>query len=130
MNQKVTKEQFLQIIENNEEGKKDYELAKELGITHQQFSNLRRKHSAEIVAMAREITRRRAERYLHDLERQSKKEKETGKTAATKILLEMAGAYTPKQQTEFGISKRLEAMLTKKRIEAEDRAKLVGCGDE
>ena len=94
MNRKVTKNMFLEVIENNTDNKPDYELARELSISREWFSKLKKRHMGEITRLATDMAKLMAVRAVNDLIRQSK----NGNTSASRILLEMAGAYTPSQK--------------------------------
>ena len=94
MNIKVTKNKFLEVIENNTDNKPDYELARELSISREWFSKLKKRHMGEITRLATDMAKLMAVRAVNDLIRQSK----NGNTSASRILLEMAGAYSPSQK--------------------------------
>jgi len=88
---RITKRHFLEVIEGNIDGKPDYELAEELGITPEWFSHLRKRHTDDIVKLSNTMIRKRAEKLSNDLLRESGKDL----TAATKAGLEIVGTYQP-----------------------------------
>jgi len=83
--QKVTKKQFIQVIENNESGRPDKELAVDIGISHEHFSRLKNKYKAEIKDAARAIIQKNTVTLVNCLIRNAKNKD----SQAAKILLDM-----------------------------------------
>ena len=83
--QKVSKNQFIQVIENNEDGLPDKDLAVKIGITPEHFCHLKKLYQNDIRDAARELTRRIALEQVQNLRRNAKK----GDSQAAKYLLDM-----------------------------------------
>ena len=105
---KVTKKQFIEAIENNEEGLTNIELATKLGISEQYFYDLKKKYRDELRDTAREMIQKSAVDLVRHLIEQSRK----GKTEATKVALEMIGLYRSKVDIDF--KTRLREVLAKR----------------
>ncbi|MFZ5517671.1 MAG: transposase [Candidatus Zhuqueibacterota bacterium] len=89
MSVKITKNKFIEAIENNEQGLTNIELATKLGISEQYFYDLKKKYRDDLKETASEMIQKYAIDLVRDLITQSRK----GKTEATKIALEMIGLY-------------------------------------
>ena len=102
MSKKVTKEKFIQVIENNRDGLTNVELAALLKISVSYFYKLRHEHLEEIKIHTVELAKSLALEQVTNLARNARK----GDTAAAKTILEMAGAYIPasKQKLEVAAS--------------------------
>ena len=107
MSKKVTKESFIQAIENNEDGLTNIELASKLGISKQYFYDLRRKFQDDIRDISVEMTKQIAINQIKNLERNSDK----GDTRAAIILLEMAGVYVPASKQRLNIDAKVDNEL-------------------
>jgi len=82
---KVTRRQFIEIIENNVDEKTDRQLAVELGITHEWFSKLKSRYKADIKDAARAIIQKNTVTLVNCLIRNAKNKD----SQAAKILLDM-----------------------------------------
>jgi len=105
---KVTKKQFIETIENNEEGLTNIELAAKLGISEQYFYDLKKKYRDELRKTAKEMI----QKYAVDLARHLIEQSRKGKTEATKVALEMIGLYRSKVDIDF--KTRLREVLAKR----------------
>jgi len=90
--QKVTKKQFIEAIENNEDRKPNKELAADLDISEKRFYELLKRWRNEVRDVATEMAKKAAADMVYDLKRNSKK----GDTSASKTILEIAGVIKPK----------------------------------
>lgn len=111
MPRKITKEKFIQAIENNELGLTNQELATSMGISEPYFYDLRKKYRNEIRDLACEMVKQYAGAQIHNLRRNA----DNGDTKAALAILQMAGIYTPssRQQIEasVGVMKNAVIML-------------------
>jgi len=108
---KVTRRQFIEIIENNVDEKTDRQLAVELGITHEWFSKLKSRYKADIKDAARAIIQKNTVTLVNCLIRNAKNKD----SQAAKILLDMEKAL----DLEVAI-KELQADIAKiKEIQAQ-----------
>ena len=121
---KVTNKQILEALENNEAGKTQTELAAELGISQPALSQRLTKLKDKIKDQAKTAAEKRALNLVCDLERQSR----SGKTEASRLLLEIAGVYTPKK--ELDVNAVLEDRIKNMRAEAEELADRVQWDDD
>ena len=85
MSAKVTEIEFIEAVENNDEGLNNQELAAKLGITEQWFYKLRNKYRDKLKDAAIKIIQNNAADLVRDLLKQSR----DGKTQATLAGLEM-----------------------------------------
>ncbi len=92
----ITKEKFIQAIENNEKGLTNEELAVTLGISLSYFYDLRKKYQNDIHDLAKEMAKRTAATQVSNLMKNAAK----GDTRASKILLEMSRTYMPSLKQE------------------------------
>jgi len=111
---KVTKKQFIEALENNEEGLTNIELAAKLGISEQYFYDLKKKYRDELRDTAREMM----QRYAIDLVRHLIEQSRKGKTEATKTALEMIGLYRSKMDIDFNA--RLQEVMAVRNQRAEE----------
>ena len=116
---KVTKKQFIEAIENNEEGLTNLELATKLGISEQYFYDLKKKYKDELKDAAREILLKNAVELARHLLAQSK----AGKTEATKTGLEIIEIY--KSNLNLNLTNKIQEEINKKRQEAEELVKQI-----
>lgn len=98
---KVNKKQFIEVLENNIEGRPDKELAVELNISAEHFSKLKWKWRNEIRDAVRELAKKYALNAFNNLRRNSL---DNADTPAAKILLEMADAYINKSEIRADVS--------------------------
>lgn len=94
---KVTKEQFIQTIENNEEGLTNLELASKLEISPQYFYDLKKQYKNDIRDIAKEMAEKSAAEQVNNLKRNAKK----GDTKASTTLLELADVYIPHSKQDL-----------------------------
>jgi len=92
MERKVTKEQFIEAIENNEEGLYDFQLAAKLGITPEWFSHLKTEYMDKICDYTTIMAKKTAVDQINNLKRNARIKFDT---KASLALLEKAGEYTP-----------------------------------
>lgn len=111
---KVTKKQFIEAVENNEEGLTNIELAAKLGISEQYFYDLKKKYRDELRKTAKEMI----QKYAVDLARHLIEQSRKGKTEATKTALEMIGLYRSKVDIDF--KTRLREVLAKRDQKAQE----------
>lgn len=88
---KVSKEQFIYAIINNNENKNAIELATELGISVSHFNNLRKKYKIEHKDKLKEI----AQEYSMEQIANLRKSANEGNVKAQCVLLEIAELYDP-----------------------------------
>lgn len=88
---KVTKEKFIQALENNEDGLTNEEISKKLGISVPYFYELRRNYRKDVRDRASEMAQTLAVEQIQNLRNNAK----AGDTAAAVKLLEIGGAYIP-----------------------------------
>jgi len=103
--QKVTKKQFIETIENNEDRKPNKELAADLDISEKRFYELLKRWRDDIRDAAVELTKKKAIKMVQCLERNAGE----GDTQAAKTVLEMAGAYVQRQKVEQNV--KLEGVV-------------------
>jgi len=89
MNRKVTKKQFIEALENNEDRLTHQELAKELHITKEWFSKLFKRYRDAIRDAAIERAKALAMEQIENLRKNARK----GDTKAAKVLLEISLVY-------------------------------------
>ena len=94
MAKKITKKEFLEALENNENGLSDGELATKLGIHRNWFCELRKRYREDIREAGLRLAKALVLEQMANLRRNACK----GDTRAAVILLEMADAYTPKDK--------------------------------
>jgi len=85
---KISRQKFIQAIENNIDCKSDKELALELGITPEWFSKLKNRYAPEIKEAARKIIKKNSATLVGYLMRNAK----SGSDNAAKYLLDMEKA--------------------------------------
>lgn len=101
MEKKISKEEFIQIIENNEEGLYDYQLAEKLGITPIWFSQLKKKYKEDIRNIAKEMTVKSAAEMVNILKSLAMRgDTSAARISAVKTLLEIAEVYSSKHILE------------------------------
>jgi len=90
--QKVTKKQFIEAVENNEDGLANKEIATQLGISEKRFYDLLKRWRNEVRDAAAELTKKLAVKMVYCL----RKNAEKGDTQAARTILEIAGVIKPK----------------------------------
>ena len=102
MERKVTKEEFIQVIENNEENLYDYQLAEKLGITPVWFCQLKKEYKEDIRDLAKEMTIKSAAEMVNMLLSLARHgDTSAARISAAKSVLEMAGVYKQKIDAEI-----------------------------
>lgn len=96
---KVTKEKFIQTLEDNELGLTNEELATKLGISVPYFYELRRNYRKDVRDRASEMAQTLAVEQIQNLRKNAAK----GDTNAAVKLLEMAGSYIPASKQKLEI---------------------------
>ena len=94
--QKVTKRQFIQAVTENEDELTNPQIAANLNISKVRFYQLLRRWRDQIRNEVQELAKQHAAIFYSDLRKQSA----AGKTEATKVALEMAGAHVPRQKID------------------------------
>lgn len=86
---KVTKEQFLQAIVNNDDNLNNLQLAAKLGISEQYFYELRDKYSTNIRQFVKKSVRSMLPEQVRNLQKNAK----SGDTSAAKYLIELDNQF-------------------------------------
>jgi len=101
MERKITKEEFIEVLENNEEGLYDYQLAKKLGITPDWFCILKKKYKEDIRDVAKEMAIKSAIEMVNLLKSEARRgDTSAARISAIKTYLEMAGVHSSKHILE------------------------------
>lgn len=94
---KMNKKKFLQLLQKQaDENMTVVEVCQAYDISRAYFYKLSDKYKQEIVDLSKDMARRAASEQVGNLKRNAKK----GDTRASQLLLEMGGAYTPKQEVD------------------------------
>jgi len=96
MKRKITKKQFVEAVENNEDRLTGKQLAVKLGISEVHFCRLLKRYRNSIRDAAVELTKKIALKMVRCLEKNAVR----GDTQAAKTVLEMAGAYVSRQKVD------------------------------
>ena len=119
MPKKVTVKKVLEAIENNEDGLLDYELAKQLNISSQHFSNIKREYIDDFVDMSKRLAKLSSTKQIRNLERNADK----GDTSASRLLLEIGKVHEPQSKFKVDGTVKHEGSITYKIINYGDKEK-------
>lgn len=101
---KITKEKFIEALENNEDNLSSVELAATLEISISYFYKLRTEYKEDIKNKAKELSEKLAIEQVQNLQRNALK----GDTKASQLLLEMATVYIPSSKQNVNVKGEID----------------------